>query len=103
MHILLTAALSLLPCRYISASVTDDKEINEVMEFIVKDSGTDSMDVCVAAAGVLGTFDALDYPVEDFKRVRRREGMARRPHPGRADTFSFSCCRSLTSTPPVSS
>lgn len=29
------------------------------MEFIVKDSGTDSMDVCVAAAGVLGTYDAL--------------------------------------------
>lgn len=50
------------------------------MEFIVKDSGTDSMDVCVAAAGVLGTFDALDYPVEDFKRVRWREGMERRPH-----------------------
>lgn len=39
------------------------------MEFIVKDSGTDSMDVCVCAAGVLGTYDALDYPVEDFKRV----------------------------------
>jgi phage tail sheath gpL-like len=55
--------------RYISASVTDDEEINAVMAFIVKDSGTESMDVCVAAAGVLGTFDALDYPVEDFKKV----------------------------------
>lgn len=59
---------NILP-RYISASVTDDVEINQVMEFIVKDSGTDSMDVCVCAAGVLGTYDALDYPVEDFKRV----------------------------------
>jgi NAD(P)-dependent dehydrogenase (short-subunit alcohol dehydrogenase family) len=55
--------------KYISASVTNDEEINQVMEFIVKDSGTDSMDVCVAAAGVLGTYDALDYPVEDFKRI----------------------------------
>lgn len=55
--------------KYISASVTNDDEINAVMEFIVKDSGTDSMDVCVAAAGILGTYDALEYPVEDFKKV----------------------------------
>ncbi|PWN37803.1 NAD(P)-binding protein [Meira miltonrushii] len=55
--------------KYISASVTDDKEMNDVMAFVVKDSGTDSMDICVAAAGILGTADALDYPVDDFKRI----------------------------------
>jgi NADP-dependent 3-hydroxy acid dehydrogenase YdfG len=67
---MLSQALTTLHFRYISASVTDDTEINEVMEFIVKDSGTDSMDICVAAAGILSTYDALDYPVEEFKKVR---------------------------------
>ncbi|PWN97175.1 NAD(P)-binding protein [Tilletiopsis washingtonensis] len=55
--------------KYISASVTDDKEINDVMEFIVGDSGTGTLDICVAAAGILGTHDALVYPVEDFKKI----------------------------------
>lgn len=83
--------------RYISASVTDDTEINEVMEFIVKDSGTESMDVCVCAAGVLGTYDALEYPVEDFKRVSGRG----RCCTTRSLLTSISIHRSLTSTPLV--
>ncbi|CEH14783.1 sorbose reductase sou1 [Ceraceosorus bombacis] len=55
--------------KYISASVTDDKDINDVMEFIVGDSGTGTLDIAVAAAGILGTHDALVYPVEDFKKI----------------------------------
>ncbi|PWN47149.1 NAD(P)-binding protein [Violaceomyces palustris] len=55
--------------KYVSASVTDHDDINGVMEFIVKDSGTESLDVCVAAAGILQTYAALDYPVEEFRKV----------------------------------
>merc|ERR1712176_1127816 len=32
-------------------------------------SGTDSLDVCVAAAGILQTYDALSYPADEFRKV----------------------------------
>lgn len=51
--------------------MTDDAEINDVMKFIVKDSGTDSMDICVAAAGVLGTYDALVSSLARHREVNR--------------------------------
>ncbi|PWN30190.1 NAD(P)-binding protein [Jaminaea rosea] len=53
--------------KYIPCSVTDDAQLNEVMEAITADSGR--MDICVAAAGILQTYNALDYPVEAFKKV----------------------------------
>ncbi|EPQ29596.1 uncharacterized protein PFL1_02815 [Pseudozyma flocculosa PF-1] len=55
--------------KYVSATVTDHEDINNVMDFIVKDSGTDSLDVCVAAAGILQTYAALDYPADEFRKV----------------------------------
>jgi NAD(P)-dependent dehydrogenase (short-subunit alcohol dehydrogenase family) len=37
------------------------------MEAIVEDSGR--MDICVAAAGILQTYNALDYPAEAFRKM----------------------------------
>lgn len=53
--------------QYISASVTDDADITAAMKHIVKESGR--LDICVAAAGILQTYQALDYPVEEFEKV----------------------------------
>lgn len=53
--------------QYISCTVTDDEDMNRVMEHIRNDSG--SLDICVAAAGILQTYQALDYPVKEFQKV----------------------------------
>ncbi|PWZ00857.1 NAD(P)-binding protein [Testicularia cyperi] len=55
--------------KYVSATVTDHDDINACMDFVMKDSGTDSLDVCVAAAGILQTYDALSYPADEFRKV----------------------------------
>lgn len=55
--------------KYVSATVTDVEDINACMDFVMKDSGTDSLDVCVAAAGILQTYDALSYPADEFRKV----------------------------------
>lgn len=54
---------------YISADVTNEEEINEVMQYIREDSNTGSLDICVACAGVLQTHSALDYDVDKFRET----------------------------------
>mgnify|MGYP001761908868 FL=1 len=54
---------------YISADVTNEPDMNEAMEFIVEHSGTGSLDICVACAGIMQTYPALEYPIEQFRRV----------------------------------
>ena len=54
---------------YISGDVTNVEEMNEAMPFILDHSGTNSLDICVACAGVMQTHPALDYPIEEFRKV----------------------------------
>ncbi|WFD39858.1 uncharacterized protein MJAP1_002839 [Malassezia japonica] len=54
---------------YISADVTNPDEMNEAMPFILEHSGTGSLDVCVACAGIMQTYPALDYPIDQFRKV----------------------------------
>lgn len=54
---------------YISADVTNVEEMNEAMPFILEHSGTNSLDICVACAGVMQTHPAIDYPIQEFRKV----------------------------------
>lgn len=54
---------------YISGDVTNVEEMNEAMPFILDHSGTNSLDICVACAGVMQTHPALEYPIEEFRKV----------------------------------
>lgn len=54
---------------YISADVTNEKEMNEAMQLIRQHTGTGSLDICVANAGIMQTYPALDYPIDKFRRM----------------------------------
>lgn len=54
---------------YISADVTNEKEMNEAMELIRQHTDTHSLDICVANAGIMQTYPALDYPIDKFRRM----------------------------------
>lgn len=54
---------------FITANVTNADEMNEAMRYIAKDSTTRSLDICVANAGIMQTYPALDYPVDEFRKV----------------------------------
>ena len=53
---------------YMPADVTDQAGICSRAEEIVKREGR--LDICVANAGVLEEKDCLEYPAEDFRKVR---------------------------------
>ncbi|PKI85313.1 hypothetical protein MVES1_001248 [Malassezia vespertilionis] len=54
---------------YISADATNEEEMNEAMRFIPKHSDTGSLDICVAAAGIMQAHPALEYPIDEFRKV----------------------------------
>lgn len=54
---------------YISADVTNQEEMNEAMPYILEHSNTGTLDVCVACAGILQTYSALDYPIDKFRQM----------------------------------
>lgn len=54
---------------FITADVTNADQMNEAMRYIEKDSGTRSLDICVANAGIMQTHPALDYPADEFRKV----------------------------------
>ena len=54
---------------YISANVTDEKEMNEAMRLIRSHTDTNSLDVCVANAGIMQTYPAIDYPIDKFRKM----------------------------------
>lgn len=54
---------------YVSCDVTNEAEMAEVMPFVLEHSGTGSLDVCVACAGIMQTFPALDYPIDQFRKL----------------------------------
>lgn len=54
---------------YISADVTNEKEMNEAMNLIRQHTDTNSLDVCVANAGIMQTYPALEYPIDKFRRM----------------------------------
>ena len=53
---------------YVCADVTDQAGIWDVVQQIGDKEGR--MDVCVAAAGILQGADCLEYPEEEFQKVR---------------------------------
>lgn len=54
---------------FITADVTNSDQMNEAMRYIEKDSRTRSLDICVANAGIMQTYPAIDYPVDEFRKV----------------------------------
>lgn len=54
---------------FITADVTNSDQMNEAMRYIEKDSRTRSLDICVANAGIMQTHPAIDYPVDEFRKV----------------------------------
>ena len=54
---------------YISADVTDEETMNEAMHYIVEHSQTGTLDVCMACAGIMQTYSALDYPIDKFRKM----------------------------------
>lgn len=54
---------------FITADVTNAEEMNEAMQYIEKDSSTGTVDVCVANAGIMQSYPAMDYPVDEFRKV----------------------------------
>jgi hypothetical protein len=86
--------------KYISASVTDDKEINDVMEFIVGDSGTGTLDICVAVSRRAMAHAALPAACSLLALLRPPVFSARTTP---SSTPSRTSRRSSTSTPPACS
>lgn len=54
---------------FITADVTNSDQMNEAMRYIEKDSRTRSLDICVANAGIMQTYPAIDYPADEFRKV----------------------------------
>lgn len=54
---------------FITADVTNAEEMNEAMQYIEKESSTGTVDVCVANAGIMQSYPAMDYPVDEFRKV----------------------------------
>lgn len=54
---------------FITADVTNADEMNEAMHYISEVSTTRTVDVVVANAGIMQTYPALDYPVEEFRKM----------------------------------
>ncbi|KAL4399464.1 oxidoreductase [Malassezia pachydermatis] len=54
---------------FITADVTNEKQMNEAMDFILEDTPTKTLDVCMANAGIMQTFPAIDYPVDKFRKM----------------------------------
>jgi NAD(P)-dependent dehydrogenase (short-subunit alcohol dehydrogenase family) len=53
---------------YVSGNVTDQPAMWSTVEDIVKKEGR--IDVCVANAGILRGAECLDYPADEFRKVR---------------------------------
>ncbi|WFD24486.1 hypothetical protein MEQU1_003188 [Malassezia equina] len=54
---------------FITADVTDADQMNETMHYIAEVSTTKSLDVVVANAGIMQTYPAIDYPVDEFRKM----------------------------------
>ncbi|CCV00525.1 unnamed protein product [Malassezia sympodialis ATCC 42132] len=54
---------------FITADVTSADEMNEAMQYISNVSTTKTIDVVVANAGIMQTYPALDYPVDEFRKM----------------------------------
>lgn len=53
---------------YRQCDVTKQKEVWDLVEGIAQKEGR--MDICVACAGILSGEEVLEYPAEDFRKVR---------------------------------
>ncbi|WFD35112.1 hypothetical protein MCUN1_001961 [Malassezia cuniculi] len=54
---------------YISADVTSETEMNEAMRLVRDHTDTGSIDICVANAGIMQTYPALEYPIDKFRKM----------------------------------
>lgn len=54
---------------FVTADVTNEKEMQEAMDYIAEVTDTHSIDVCVANAGIMQTYPAIDYPVDEFRKM----------------------------------
>lgn len=64
---------------YRSCDVTDQPGMRELCGEIADKEG--SLDVCVAAAGLLASASCLDYPIEDFQRIMSIKCISLSPSP----------------------
>lgn len=54
--------------QYHQCNVTDQNKLKKLMADIA-DSEGGRLDICVAAAGILQTYNALEYPEQEFRKV----------------------------------